>query len=198
MLSKTKLMVSLMTIIILALLLSGCNSNQNEARHIFVPEAETPSTNDNFDSDNTVSGSAAADIQLEKLYFTHNGVQINMNDDMSGVLEKMGEPLHMFESPSCAFEGIDRIFYFEGFIIDTYPHNGNDYVLSIVFRDDSASTQRGISLGSNYDDMIAAYGNDYVNMLNLFSYVQDGVRLSFLFEDDKIVDVTYYNMLALN
>ena len=144
------------------------------------------------------NGSSYNNDSRRGFYFVYAGVRINLNDNMADVLAQIGEPIAMFESPSCAFDGVDRIFYFDGFIIDTYPCGDNDYVLSIVITDSSLLTPEGIGLGSSFDNMVAAYGNDYENMLDLFSYIKDGVRLSFLFEGDEIVDITYYFMWATN
>ena len=202
--------IIILTIIISlsALLLSGCNTEQNGSDYtpaavIRTGQATTQAddSNDGYDGDNAPEMEALGESPYNRLrgfYFVYAGVPIGLNDNMADVLDQIGEPIAMFESPSCAFDGVDRIFYFDGFIIDTYPRGDNDYVLAIVITDSSLLTPEGIGLGMSFDNMVAAYGNDYENMLDLFSYIRDGVRLSFLFEDDKIVDITYYFMLATN
>jgi len=65
---------------------------------------------------------------------------IEMDQDMTYVLEKLGEPLGVFEAPSCAFDGIDRIFSYPGIQIHTYPKGDDDYVHTISLRDDSVRT----------------------------------------------------------
>ena len=189
------------------LLLTGCNTEQTNnytpAAVIGAGQEAPPAVNNNESGDisnlaaaNDPDDSSVNNNRPRGFYFVYAGVRINLNDNMADVLAQIGEPNAMFESPSCAFDGVDRIFYFDGFIIDTFPLGDNDYVLSIVITDSSLLTPEGVGLGSSFDNMVAAYGNDYENMLDLFSYIKDGVRLSFLFEDDEIVDITYYFMLA--
>ena len=199
----------LTALILSALMLTGCDTEQvggYTPAAVMVAGQEAASADDNNEGDeigNLPAASGSANARTENgrprgFYFVYAGVRIGLNDNMADVLAQIGEPNYMFESPSCAFDGIDRIFYFDGFIIDTFPRGDNDYVLAIVITDRSLLTPEGIGLGSSFDNMVAAYGNDYDNMLDLFSYIKDGVRLSFLFEGDEIVDITYYYMGALN
>jgi len=180
----------LIAFLTLALSLAGCGAEDEIITPIITQTSVEAVESANDDG-------IVAVTQMDRLYFIHDNLHINMNDNMIDVLAQTGEPLHMFESPSCAFEGIDRIFYFDGFIVDTFPVGDEDFVLALVFRDDTVATQNGIKLGATYADMVLAYGDGYDNMLNLFSYTIDGVRLSFLFEGDEIVDITYYNLAAL-
>ena len=69
-----------------------------------------------------------------------------MNEDASAVVEELGEADDYFESESCAFEGLDKVYTYPGFTLNTYPVDDKDYVLSVVFRDDTVSTDEGISI----------------------------------------------------
>jgi hypothetical protein len=146
----------------------------------------------------TKDGPMQDENRLDGYYFVYSGGYIALSDDIGRVISEIGEPYNIFESPSCAFLGVDKKLYYEGFIIDTYPFEGNDFVLSIMLTDSSVMTPEGIRLGASFDNMVAAYGNDYENMLDLFSYTKNGSKLSFLFENDEIVDITYYYLLAGN
>jgi len=102
------------------------------------------------------------------------------------------EPTEIFEAPSCAFEGMDRILYYNGFNINTYPINGTDYILSIVFTDDSVQTSEGIWLGSSREDVLVAYGTPDLDAGNSIKYTRGGMSLNFVIENDTVTDVMYY------
>ena len=53
----------------------------------------------------------------------------------------LGEPMHYFEAPSCAFEGMDKIYSYSGFEFTTYTKDNVDYIASIVFLDDTVTTR---------------------------------------------------------
>jgi len=121
----------------------------------------------------------------------YRGIFIEMDQNMDYVLAQLGEPLGVFEAPSCAFDGIDRIFGFPGIQIHTYPDGDLDRVHTISFLDDSLSTTNGIFLGSSWDDVVAIYGNDYVQDVAMFTYTIDRTTLSFFVEGDVVMGIIY-------
>ena len=90
--------------------------------------------------------------------FTSGSTKIEMGADASKVIEGLGEADEYFESESCAFEGLDKVYTYPGFKLNTYPDGDKDYVLSVVFMDDTVSTDKGISIGSTKDEVTDAYG----------------------------------------
>jgi hypothetical protein len=114
-----------------------------------------------------------------------------MNEDINDVFADIGEPRKTFEAPSCAFDGIDKIFSYPGFDLHTYPKGGNDFVHTINFRDDSVATAEGIVLGSGFADMLKAYGDGYAQDLGMYTYGKGETRLQFLIVDDLVDAIMY-------
>lgn len=131
-------------------------------------------------------------------YFVFNGANIVIDEDIAQVISEIGEAQRVYETESCAFKGLDKKFYFPGFIIDTYPDGSVDRIISITLTDAGAKTPEGVRLGMEYDDVINAYGDGFEQLLDMYSYVKGIVRLSFLFEDGVLEDITYYNIPATN
>ena len=127
----------------------------------------------------------------EGFTFATQGVTIHMDQNMAEVLEQLGEPLGIFEAPSCAFDGIDRIFSFPGVQIHTYPDGDLDFVHTISIRDDSVTTMEGIYLGSSWEAVLAAYGSDYEQEFGMFTFTRGRTTLSFFIEDDIVIGITY-------
>ena len=59
------------------------------------------------------SGNGGGSSSEPGFTYTNGSVTIEMNSDAAAVVEKLGEPLDYFESESCAFEGLDKVY--------TYP-----------------------------------------------------------------------------
>jgi len=131
------------------------------------------------------------DPQPTEFVFLFGGVPIHMDQDIEELLTQLGEPLGVFEAPSCAFDGIDRIFGFPGMQIHTYPLEDSDLVHTISIRDDSVTTMGGIYLGSSWDDVIMAYGSDYEQDITMFTFTRGQTTLSFFLEDDMVIGITY-------
>ena len=127
----------------------------------------------------------------EGFTFTTQGVTIHLDQNMAEVLEQLGEPLGFLEVPSCAFDGMDRIFSFPGVQIHTYPSGELDFIQIISIRDDSVTTMNGIYLGSSLDDVLAAYGDDYRQEFGMFTFIMGQTTLSFFIEDDMVIGITY-------
>jgi len=113
-------------------------------------------------------------------------------------LEKLGEPLGVFEAPSCAFDGIDRIFSYPGIQIHTYPKGDDDYVHTISLRDDSVRTQGGICLGLSPNVVVLAYGDDYELENGMYTYTRGLTTLEFFVEDDMVIGITYGLILDID
>ena len=123
--------------------------------------------------------------------FEANGAVIYMDQNMTDVLALLGHTDDVFEAPSCAFDGIDRIFRFPGVQIHTYPDGDEDFVHTINIRDDSVTTLNGIFIGSSLGDVIAAYGSDYEQEFGMFRYTLGRTTLSFFVEDDIVTGILY-------
>ena len=95
--------------------------------------------------------------------FTSGSTVIAMNEDASAVVEELGEADDYFESESCAFEGLDKVYSYPGFQLNTYPVDDKDYVLSVVFMDDTVSTDEGISIGSTTVSLLTVIAAMFIN-----------------------------------
>lgn len=123
--------------------------------------------------------------------FTYEGVDVSVNEDISAVLAKLGEPVSYYEAASCAFEGLDKIYTYASFQIDTYPIDGTDMLASIYFLDDLVETPEGISLYMTKDDMIAAYGEPTVVEGTEHIYEKGDGTLRFIIDDEEIISIEY-------
>ena len=72
----------------------------------------------------TQSGSGSGSSQSsggDGFTFTSGSTVIEMNADASAVVDELGEADDYFESESCAFEGLDKVYTYPGFQLNTYP-----------------------------------------------------------------------------
>jgi hypothetical protein len=185
--------------IIIILGFAACANNNDDA-----PGKETPDDGDNNPRDNNNNTTddlivPDGDIQdYDGFYFVYKDCCIFLNEDYEQVSAKIGKANDVFEIPSCAFDGIDRMFYYDDFIISTYPDGDKDLLLTINLTADAVRTPEGVGLGMSFDDMINAYGYDYENNFELYIYAKGDTELSFLFEDDILADINYYFLPAVN
>ena len=134
---------------------------------------------------------------LEAFYFEAYGQLIFVSAEAKPILLGLPEPRAVFEAPSCAFTGLDITYFYPGFELTTYTQRGQDmeYVLSVVITDDSVATPEGAYIGGIKESMERAYGREYAQSGEQFSYVRGKGNLKFILEDNTIVGIVY--MLAL-
>lgn len=172
-------------LILVAMLLTGCGT-KNE------PIDNKENTDIPIKEENEIEQKQDDAITEPSGYlFEHNGVSIYMNTDIVPVIDALGEALHYFEAESCAFKGLDKFYTYPGFEITTYPLDDKDYISAINLMDDTVSTPEGVYLGATVDDMIAAYGDDYIESSGSYTYTKDDSKLQFIAMNDEIIAITY-------
>lgn len=125
--------------------------------------------------------------------FTYKGVQIYAGEDAS-VIEQIGEYKDYSESASCAFEGMDKQYFFGSFYITTGTLSGNEFIANYWFVDDTVETDEGLCIGDSQDKVEQIYGADGFNGTNAYIYDKDDCELTIIIEDGSVSSIQYaYN-----
>lgn len=136
-------------------------------------------------------GADDPDSQKENFSFTYNGISITLGAEAAPIIDALGEPRSYTEEPSCAFEGMDKTYYYGSFYISTYPLAGKDYIYNLWFADDGAATDEGIRIGSTQFQVEDAYGKDCFNGTNSFVLTKGQSRLVILLGEEAVSGVRY-------
>lgn len=176
----------LAVLMLVAIIFTGCGKDVGENNP--APTSTSPSASEPTPDTKTKS----------KYYFEYNDVKIYMDDEAKPILDKLGEPMSYFESPSCAFQGMDRIYSYSGFDIYTYTdaEDGPEYIFTVAFMSDAVSTAEGISIGDKADKVLSKYGDDYQQSSNQYVYTDQNSKLSFLIENGEVTAIEYNMILA--
>lgn len=120
-------------------------------------------------------------------------VSVTTDIEMADVLDELGEAASYFESASCAFQGLDKVYTYDHFQIETYPDGDKDMISSIILLDDLIATPEGISIGMTEQDVENAYGTDCEDIKGMKVYTKDEKHLAFLIRDGVIESIQYYS-----
>lgn len=176
--------------IIVSLMLSmgiftGCGSADAPAAGSETTPAESQSTSAATASQDTTQVSDPGYVYSQK------GVDVAVNGLMNTIVDVWGEPDKYFESESCAFQGMDKVYTYGSVVISTYPENDKDYVLTIELKDDTITTAEGIYIGCAKADVTAVYGAATSETDVALVYEKGDCQLTFFFEDDCVTNITY-------
>ncbi len=123
--------------------------------------------------------------------FTHKGVEIKLSQPAEPIIEKLGEPMKYTEAASCAFEGLDKSYYYGSFYLETYPQGEEDFVYGWWFADDTVTTPEGIYIGSSKADVDAAYGAENFNGTNSYDIKDGNGKLTIILDKDVVTSIQY-------
>ena len=123
--------------------------------------------------------------------FTYNGVEIAMHADAKPVIDALGEPKSYTEEASCAFEGLDKTYYYGNIYIDTYPDGDTDRIKDVWFATDGVTTPEGIYIGSAQDQVEAAYGAAAFNGKNAYELKKGASKFTVILTDGVVSSIQY-------
>jgi hypothetical protein len=134
------------------------------------------------------------DIKKDDFIFLYNNVTICLDEYIEPILTELEPVTEYYEYQSCSFDGMAKIYSYDGFGLETYlkDKTDKDRVYSITFYDESVSTVEGIYMGQTFDDMISAYGKDYNEISSgAYRYERNKTILSFNIQDNIIISILY-------
>jgi hypothetical protein len=169
-----------------ALLFTACGSSDDVKRI----EKDAPTQTDTSASENTDTTSSES-TSAGAYTFSDQGVTVAVDDLMEPVLAKLGDPNEYFEAKSCAFEGLDKMYTYSHYEIDTYPSSDGDRISAIYLTDDLISTPEGLKIGSSLEDMEKLYGTGYEVSGTEYTYHAGDMSLKIQINGDKVSYITY-------
>lgn len=123
---------------------------------------------------------------------TGNGsIEVGADMNMAQILAVLGEADSYYEAASCAFEGLDKMYTYKHFEIDTYPQGETDLVSAIYLLDDLVATPEGLRIGSTKEQVESIYGAPSSQVGSEYIYEKDGMSLRIQLEDDKVSVILY-------
>ena len=97
-----------------------------------------------------------------------------------------------FESPSCAYVGMDKCYTYKDFTVYTYTTaDGTEHVLYVILTTDAYKTAEGVMLGDEADKVLETYGTDYIESNGSYAYTKGLTRLVFIIKDGRVYSIQY-------
>ena len=131
------------------------------------------------------------DPQEDNLTFVYNGIPIMLGAEAAPIIEALGEPQSYTEEASCAFDGLDKTYYYGSFYLSTCPMENVDCINMLWFADDTVATAEGIRIGDAQDQAEAAYGGDAFNGTNAYVVTKGKNRLTVVITDGIVSGIRY-------
>ena len=165
-----KKLVLLATVTTMSFMLVACGGDNTEKSSESVGKEQTTTEGFTWDAD---------------------GVELSIDATKENTVDKIEEEAEYFESPSCAYDGVDKIYSYNNYSVTFYEGDGEDGISLITLTSDLVSTEEGLSVGSTKEEVLATYGDPAKDDKNLVVYENGKTELRFILKDDVVVSVEY-------
>ena len=184
--------ITLLLVLSMTCALAACGNEDKEVDSTVLGEENATNVTTTVADNNTDATEASTEASLTETNdgYTYdlNGVSLSINAEMA----PLGEPDFYFESESCAFQGLDKVYTYGSVEITTYPEDDVDYILTIALLDDTVTTPEGIYIGSTQEQVIEAYGEAATTTDTSLIYTDDnGTILTFIISDGIVSYISY-------
>ena len=176
-------------VLVLAAAMTACQSS-DDGGVIVDPNASTGQSAQVSQGRAETSGAEFPE-EHDTLYFDADGTRIHVYDMADDVLSALGEPGGTFESASCAYQGMDYFYYYDGFQITVNDVDGEKHVTVITVVDDTVSIPQGVKIGSAEDEMRSLMGDDYTVSSGLYVFTEFSTVLQIQIKEGKVAAILY-------
>ena len=164
---------------------AGCGKNEPSSA------AETAATT--VAAQQTTAAQAAGAIAESEVVFNYNGAKVELNTPIENMIADIGEANEVSSQLSYHGEGEDKTYTYNGFIVNSYPLDGKDYVMEVVVNQAGIPTNKGVSVGDPVSKVTEAYGDKYKAVGVYYSYDAGNKKsLQFLIENDTVTEIDYF------
>jgi len=144
-------------------------------------------------------GKSAGSFALADIAVVINGKTLTLDSPIEDFFEALGDDYDYLEGPSCAYEGLDKAYIYELTELSTVPPEGVETLAELYTADPAIKTPKGIGVDSSRDDVIAAYGDGYVevgSVLHYYAGEKDSVKTPQLVFEFEGGEVSGFSMLS--
>lgn len=132
-----------------------------------------------------------------ELCYASGDVKFGILDPAENVLAALGEPDSTFESNSCAYQGKDKFYYYDGFEVLVNDVDGTERVTGITVVDDTVSTPQGVKIGMKIEDALSLMdGFEYTQSGEVYKFTVGSTLLRLQSGDDGTVVAAEYSVAA--
>ncbi len=137
------------------------------------------------------------DAEYGYIYFEVDGYAFSLKNDIDEIIAHIGDPVDTLVTSSCAYQGDDYIFYFDGFeFVGNTDEEGVNRITSITLDDDSVTTPQGVKIGMPIDEALELMDEAYEKNNSIYTFTYGFAMMRIQVGSDNCVKAIQY-MLAI-
>ena len=121
----------------------------------------------------------------------YNGTDIKLGSNWNSIESKLGTPVGSLPTGNCGGKGETYRYDYSALAITVVHYTDGDPLVDIItFKNDAATTDKGIYIGSSKNDVINAYGQPTEENESSIKYVNGDAVFTFGIADGKVNGIT--------
>ncbi len=131
----------------------------------------------------------------DSFYFQSGDVKIEMDAEAAPVIAGLGTVTKpVCEVDSCAYQGKDRLYTYDGIEVSTNQVKGKERIASLLVRGNGLATPEGLKIGSKEAEIVKLYGNTTPEF-GIYRYQKGNAELS-IYTTAGVVDEIEYLVIV--
>ncbi len=122
--------------------------------------------------------------------FEVKGVVLSVGGDLDEAVRALGEPNSYQSAPSCAGEGCDEVYAYNGFKIFAHRNGSGAVISAVELSNDMYGTREGISIGDSAEKVQRIYGEGE-SFSGGAEYEGENCRLRIYIKKGRVAGVRY-------
>lgn len=175
--------------VICLLLTVGCSSKHDDDAIVIDPNVQVAQ----LDPDEQKSSQPEVSEPEAKdgLFFESEGVKIHVYDLAEVLLPSLGEPNGTFEAASCAYQGKDMFYYYNGYQLTVNDVDDAEHVTIIMVVDDTVSIPQGVKIGNTEEEMLQLMDDNYDVSGELYQFISGDTTLQIQIKEGAVASIMY-------
>lgn len=124
-------------------------------------------------------------VDVNDLVVIIDSVIVPIGNDMNEYVDFLSDPDDIVESKVCIGSGVEKAYTYGDVVVSALAENNCEKIYMIELSG-QAKLPSGVGIGSTVADVIDAYGNDYIEDYDLYTYKVNKNELNFYFTDGKV------------
>ena len=186
-----KFAVIIAAVLMVMLVFAGCGNETSSESVIGGADGPTEIVVEENKEAETEETSEAAEENADPYFFVSGDTKIYIMSDADPILSALGEPISTFEADSCAFQGKDLFYYYDGFELTVNDVDGTNKITAIKVVDDTVATPQGLKIGSAEEDITAKFGEAASVDAGLYAYKYDTTNVQIKADGGKVASIVY-------
>jgi predicted small lipoprotein YifL len=181
-----KKIICMLLVLTVVAAMAACGSTPSNG-----PATTDPSAGASQPEQSAPADPGVSDETTDTLYYDANGVIIHVYDLAEDTLASLGEPMNTFESASCAYQGMDYFYYYDGFELTVNEVDGAKRITVIKIADDTVSNPQGLKIGSTEEELKQLMGDGYTESAGLYTFAEGFTALQVQVKEGKVASIVY-------